>query len=525
MTNTPLNVLIVDDEAIIREGLSCIIDWESLGFHIAGFSSNGNDAMKKILNLSPDIVLMDIRMPGLSGIEVLEQVRARGFDKEIIILSGFSEFEYAKSAIGYDVLGYLTKPVDEEELLAFLEKAKVRREKKEKELNSKDKYYTRIREQLVREILKGEGEIDEAQCRDYGLFARAYQVVTYERFDPKDPERGYSFAELLSVSGLNSDSFVHVNVSGEDILLLMGEAAIHRFSDVLEKYTGEQAPQSNSPLDSLFIAYGQRVGTPDSVVYSYQEAAGCMQRRFFCDEGVHVLGVEEMPKEGGELLSRSRLAEYTSALTGYIQSFNRGGIAQTMTELKEEFMEAGDPIRDIKLFLVDLFLSVKERMNHLYPSEKLPFAENSIAIGYIVEQYYLYEILRYFTEQFESVMSTLGGFSGDSVMDAVASFIAHNYGANITLENIAPLFGYNSSYLGKMFSKRMGENFNSYLDKIRIEEAKRELLTEGVKVYTVAERVGYKNVDYFHVKFKKYTGVSPAEFRRMGGFSKKEENQ
>nr|MCR4946094.1 helix-turn-helix domain-containing protein [Lachnospiraceae bacterium] len=104
--------------------------------------------------------------------------------------------------------------------------------------------------------------------------------------------------------------------------------------------------------------------------------------------------------------------------------------------------------------------------------------------------------------------------SRDSVMDDILNYIEHNYASNITLENIAPLFGYNASYLGKIFSKKVGENFNSYLDKVRIRKAKEFLLNEDIKVYAVAERVGYKNVDYFHVKFKKQMGMTPAEFRK-----------
>jgi two-component system response regulator YesN len=94
-------------------------------------------------------------------------------------------------------------------------------------------------------------------------------------------------------------------------------------------------------------------------------------------------------------------------------------------------------------------------------------------------------------------------------------YIDHNYPENITLENIAPLFGYNSSYLGKIFSKRMGVNFNTYLDGIRIEHSKQLLLADKTQVYKIAELVGYRNVDYFHIKFKKNTGITPAEFRRQ----------
>ena len=89
-----------------------------------------------------------------------------------------------------------------------------------------------------------------------------------------------------------------------------------------------------------------------------------------------------------------------------------------------------------------------------------------------------------------------------------------NHASNITLENIAPLFGYNSSYLGKIFRKKMGENFNSYVDHVRIKHSMELLCSSELKVYAIAEKVGYRNVDYFHIKFKKYVGKSPAEYRK-----------
>lgn len=111
-------------------------------------------------------------------------------------------------------------------------------------------------------------------------------------------------------------------------------------------------------------------------------------------------------------------------------------------------------------------------------------------------------------------MHSVGYSSGENVLDEVLHYIHNNYQENLKLETIAPLFGYNSSYLGKLFSKKLGINFNSYLDQVRIEEAKKLLMDNSMKVYEIAEQVGYKNVDYFHRKFKKYEGTSPAEYRK-----------
>lgn len=112
------------------------------------------------------------------------------------------------------------------------------------------------------------------------------------------------------------------------------------------------------------------------------------------------------------------------------------------------------------------------------------------------------------------IMNATGSPNRDSVLDDVLHYIRHNYAGNITLEAIAPLFGYNRSYLGKIFAEKTGQSFNSYVDLVRIERAKELLLSSNAKVYSIAEQVGYKNVDYFHIKFRKIAGQSPAQFRR-----------
>ncbi len=129
-------------------------------------------------------------------------------------------------------------------------------------------------------------------------------------------------------------------------------------------------------------------------------------------------------------------------------------------------------------------------------------------------KYYLYEIVQILMEQFEICMNSLGSPSSEGIMDNILHYINHNYTDNLKLETIAPLFGYNSAYLGKIFTKQVGESFNSYLDRVRIQHSKELLEKDQLKVYEIAERVGYKNVDYFHKKFKKYVGESPAEYRK-----------
>ena len=209
------------------------------------------------------------------------------------------------------------------------------------------------------------------------------------------------------------------------------------------------------------------------------------------------------------------IENYSSLLVNNIQVFNRNKIAETLKNLQNDLYKAPLSIREEKDLLVDIYLKIKEKLVILFSQTEIPFMTNSEALSFIINSHYLYEIILFLSEQADMVMTSIGYSSRDSIIDDVIYYIEHNYSSNITLENIAPLFGYNSSYLGKIFSKKLGTNFNSYLDSVRIDKAKDILERSKIQVYKVAEMVGYKNVDYFHIKFKKNTGMSPAEYRKQ----------
>ena len=134
------SLFIADDEKEIREGLKYILDWENLGFKICGEAGNGEDALNSILELQPDLVLLDIRMPRMLGIDVAKSARAAGYLGHFVILSGYSDFSYAQKVIQYGASCYLTKPVDEDELekavTSVHDKIRLESDRKSTRLNS-----------------------------------------------------------------------------------------------------------------------------------------------------------------------------------------------------------------------------------------------------------------------------------------------------------------------------------------------------------------------------------------------------
>ncbi len=513
-------VFIADDENNIREGLKYIVDWEEAGFEICGEAANGEETLNGILSKNPSLVLIDLKMPKMNGIDVIMHARERGYRGKFIILSGYSDFEYAQSAMKYGVDFYLTKPIDEDELFDSLYKIRETIEKEEEDSQNMLHLREKAKDVILHELVTGAGRTEgsrfsDKEAQEMHLDADIYQVVIYENFLRKLNGPAYSFADLLKVANKENHTFEHFEEDLKDVILLKGEYALSRFQDFLSHYEKEP-PQKGSPLDSLFLAYGSPVTSLEQIASSYKEALSLVSRRFFCIQGQHTLGYDELPdmEAKEQTLSDMSLQDFSTRLVNYLQSFNRKKVAETLYELEQYLYNVKNDISEVKLFLTDLYLQIKEKMNYSYAMAKIPFPSNSAIIELIEKQYYLYEIIRFFSEQFEMIMNSTGNPSRDTVLDDILYYIDHNYKTNIKLETIAPLFGYNSAYLGKIFTKSTGENFNSYVDHMRIEHSKELLMENRLKVYEIAEQVGYKNVDYFHKKFKKYVGMSPAEYRK-----------
>ena len=508
------SLYIADDEISIRSGIKLLLDWEALGYTICGESGNGTEAAADLMRLKPDLVLMDIRMPGQDGIEVIRQLTESGFSGHFIILSGYSDFKYAQAAMKYNVRHYITKPIDEDELLAAVNEISSILEQKDSAESRQLYLQSRSKKEVLSDILSRSIDFSLLRSDDLGLSADKYRLVAYENFNISNTILPFRLSELFTAAEKNSRVSVHFEYRHHDLLLLMGDEGISLFDRFLSHY--ESVPEHGSPLDSIFVAYSDVVSSLSDLPDSYIQLEALLSRRFFCVQGQHVVGYDDLPSLKSALppLENSRIDGFVSSITDYIQTFNRRKVAETLYSLEEYLYHVDADISAVKLFLVDLYLRIKDTLTHRYNTLGLPFDSNADIITFITNRNYLYEIIVYFSRRFDDLMKALGNSSRESVIDDVMYYIDHNYSTNLKLEMIASLFGYNSSYLGKVFSKTAGENFNSYVDRVRINHALEMLKDGNLKVYEISDKVGYNNVDYFHKKFKKFTGESPAEYRQ-----------
>lgn len=396
MANKIINVLIVDDEQIVREGLRYIIDWNALGFCICGEAANGEDALEMIRQYRPGLVLLDIRMSGMLGTELMEKVRSEGFSGAFIVLSGYSDFKYAQTALQFGASYYLTKPIDEDELEKAVQDV---HEKIEFQLNSetsRNQYLKKAKTTVLYDLLTGNDFNPSIDYQELGLSYPIYQVLIYESYMPYF--RSYSFSDLLRVTNKDNNSFEHVNIDNHDIILLKGNFALERLNACLHHY--DKGTQKGSPLDTIFLIYGPTVSSLSQIHESYELCQRLLSRRFFCGENQHVLSYEELPAENSASasLDAEKTRHYSALLTDYIKTCNQRRISEVLEDLRQFLFNSNCDVSSIKYFLADIFLEIKQAITHTYSNTSIPFVHNAAIIELIENKYYLYEILLYFNE-------------------------------------------------------------------------------------------------------------------------------
>jgi len=511
-------VMIVDDEPLIREGLKTLIDWEAYGFQVVQTAKDGLDALDKAEVHKPDLLIIDIRMPGMDGLQLIETIRGRNWNPKLLILSGYADFDYAKKAIKSRVEGYILKPVDEDELIEYLTSIKHALDREQEEEKQFSSVTRRSCETLIQSALTGSGSYKgsiSSRASELGLIWKQYQVLLLLiQFDNARQVDVLSSAREKLENWVEGQKLGVVFVRDLQIgILLRSHYATSSQLDRLYKEMGEALGE----LDLIYYAaIGRTVYRFVDIKASYDEAFELLKRKFFAAGG-RILSLETSP-ELKSMIERAKPKDefdaepYADRLYLALDIANKESIRDTLASMKEEMMRCDMTEQEVKTSAVQILSSVVGKL--LQHHEELRNVHLDSA-SWILD-FYRYETI---SEMFASIGDKLcqlvdrfATMNSETLVKRMIDLIHRNYNENLKLETLADIFNYNSAYLGKMFKSQTGEYFNTYLDKVRIEKAK-ELLEEGLKVYQVAERVGYTNVDYFHSKFKKYTGVSPSAYR------------
>ncbi len=500
-----LKVLLVDDEPNVRHGVKMMIPWEKLGLEVVGEAEDGDDGLGKILSLEPDIVIADVKMPGMSGIKMIEAAKNKGFNGKSLILSGYSDFTYAKEAMSLGVKGFILKPLDEDELIEALKSVseEIRLENRDKDAMRKGSEY--MNEQFVRALLLGD---------DSAIGSAALGEYRYDSYDAAiiSPSEDMEQEEkTLLIDSVKKRLAACENVDAVAPELSSGIMAVLFKGWKKEKILSFFEELNKDLFGKIFVAIGNTVTSPEDIRQSYLDADGLLKNRFMYLHCGVVTPSTMSDYDGGE----DKISETVGHIYSYIEINDTERLGESLDNLQRALCGSSFTPERIKVLCITAVMEIKSRLVQNIGDKKTEQFINDEFIAKIGERSSLFDIIELLKKNFTELSHTYFGRTTKSTMERVVQYIRSNYSRELRLEQLANIFGYNSAYLGKVFHQYTGENFNNYLDRIIITEQKRLLAMEEYKVYEVAEMVGYSNINYFHNKFKKYVGVSPLSYKRQ----------
>ncbi|WP_336743392.1 response regulator transcription factor [Paenibacillus sp. y28] len=512
-------VMLVDDERIILEGISNVVDWEACGTVLAATARNGLEALDRMAEHLPDIVISDIKMPGMDGLELVAQSQKLYPNTQFILLSGFSEFEYARTAMQYGVKHYLLKPCNENVIMdALKECAKEISTSETREhfiQNMKyglQKILPHVKEQFLKEFVtnKTYGTKDWEYYRqlfDLNSQAQKIRLILFQL------EGDFEFEHMFAIKNIAEDILGKTILSttiGDHVLILIEE----------EEDTASTLQERIVEIRKTFKEYYKKDTTialsePDTIAGArklYRETLECINYRFYLGEGSLItkqdvwmpdaVKDEDFSFDSEQLYMAVKTGQWDEASGEIEHIFNSLNGLRLSIPMTKSYV--------IQMYMAMIRLGEADRMEEFM--QKLPV---------LAEMHTLQTIEAFFRQVAEEI--TLYHYEKNKnkhsaiIQKVIETINEHMGNPDLSIHWIAQTILFmNPDYVGKLFKKETGERFSNYVMKIRINKAI-ELIeaSDDVKIFELADKLGFgENPQYFSQVFKKYTGLTPTEYKR-----------
>ncbi len=501
-----MRIVIVEDENKTRNGLHHIIE-KYTSYEVVACESNGADGFEAICRLQPDMVITDIRMPVMSGLEMLEKLREKGMTTRVVLLTGYSDFEYARKSIQLMAEDYLLKPLNVEDILEVLDR-----------INEKDQQTKMMQvseEQLLFSALTQE-EAESTICinrLEQRLHIQAGDCISL--FLLKNcsviPE---SLNEMISLLEgrlpdicLSNYHIFHMPDRQHVLVVLLNCSNIEYIKKVFQMnicpslYDIGECMMVHREVDSLYNLKQVLLQMQDDFKYGFAtEKYQILDQKFIASCKFDVITYPETLEQNLRKEIRDRNMEKAKKIAQCFSEriINGNGKPEYRKDYTVRFL----------LFAIQITQTIKgtKEIEYLGHSmlEKIMQCDTKDRLQYEYEKI-MNQLLR---EENESESADNG------LILNVIEYIRLNYAKDISLSGVAEVVGITPEYLSKLFAKEMGTNFSTFLRNFRIRTAKNLLTDDKYKIYEVAEAVGFNDTKYFNKVFKSVVGISPSAFRK-----------
>lgn len=489
-----LKVAIFDDEFIVIEGLRKMVDWFKYGMEVVGTAKDGNSALELFYTERPDIIFTDIRMPGIDGLELVGKVLEEAPETKCIVFSGFNEFEYVKKALKLGVIDYLQKPITIPMIEEALQKIghQINREKEVSELRTRwNENRQELLEKATLDLLLGKKETEPKWRECFGEseaeLIKGITVIAYS-------------GKRYSIENDEFYKVVHVWNGSTHILVF------YHFKENLEVFSNQLITWTEH--EEVTIGSGQTYTRILDITTSYREALHALRYGRFLESK----GWTRFEEVGTNHKIPENLSAQEESVLFYMRTGDREGLLAQLTKYIQWI--------DFKKFNLDIIESELLKLVYLGLEVVKETGEDIKKAGYypqkeIRELTTKDEMSDWLFKQMEMMFDLMIGSKKTNKHKAVEKakkYIESHFNQDITLQEVANVVGMNPNYFSLLFKEEIGLTYIKYLTKYRMELAK-IMLKEGRKISEVSEEVGYLTYRHFSEVFKKYTGMTPKQYK------------
>lgn len=523
-------VLLVDDEEEVIQIIMKKIDWEGMGFRVAGYAHNGVEALEMAEEYQPDVVLTDIKMPYMDGLELSKRLKALYRTIKIIIFSGFDEFEYAKEAIKLEVEEYLLKPINAAELTEVFERVRrnLDREMDEKQnIDKLQEYYLEslpmMQENFFTSLIEGRVPDNQIQrsLMNYQIRMEGplYNVTILHVSGVEQQTEGNPFLMTVSVKKLAEEQLAETYRSRTlmylgDIVLIsqLGAAGeVMAYTDAMDQFCRLAKKVCGARVTAGVGQFCERL---QDLRMSYQGARNAVSYRALYGNTRAINIAEIDPQEPWEERWEDQAIR---EIIKKIKLGNRDALREEIAVCRKRFSEGGSSLQKYRIFLIELIAELTRfgNNNHLNTDEIFREYNDIYTVAFQEDA----------PEELWNRLSALCGRLLDMVarerQNTTKSFVTraeeyvreHYADQDVSIETVCRTLGVSAAYFSTVFKKETGKTFIGYLTDYRMEQAEELLLTTNDRTYIIAEKVGYADPNYFSYAFKKKYGTSPSKYR------------
>lgn len=528
-------VLLVDDEAEIREGMAHRIPWEELGFTICGTAENGLEALDIVEKEYPEIIITDIQMPFMDGLELITQARLLLPLSKFIVFSGYDVFEYAQKAVSLHVVEYLLKPFSAQDLMEVLQKVKRSMDEEKQAQRDIEKLQQQFEESLpllrqsfLLSCLSG-GMTSESLIQQSSRLHldenQGYSVLLFDVGSIQDVPHFQGKEELYLVA---VKQFILENLSpmvqsetfifGEGIIsILMLKEAVD-MNELLKRVNEICREASRLNGGTLVAGVSQQVESLTQLAFAYEQAQDALAYSYRLDrQEWFTTYIQDVVQQSATLFI---LTEQEQRRFGNLLKLgSREDLQETIRQTFAKISEAHLPLPRYRVYLLEHVTLLLRIANSYEISPMTLFQENLMGKVEQVDKLSLEEMREWFfqkSEQLRQGIQLTTADSGKALIQKAKLLVKEHYNnPNLTIEEISQKLYLSAAYFSSLFKKETGQSFVSYLTKERLSQAVILLETTTDKSYMIAEKVGYSEPNYFSYVFKKHYGLSPSKYRNQ----------